>query len=72
MSSCADCTNHTTGVVRRTGWNRHCPVTRIAPKVVRRTSWNGQYPLARIALTMLPAWFVERVGIDIVQLRGLR
>jgi hypothetical protein len=40
--------------------------------VVRGTSWNGQYPVARIALTILPAWFVERVGMDIVQLRVLR
>jgi hypothetical protein len=53
MSTCADCANHATGVVRRTGSNRQCPV-------------------ARIALTMLPAWFVERVGIDNVHLRGLR
>jgi hypothetical protein len=72
MSTYADRTNYTIGVVRGTGWNRHCPVTRIAPRVVRRTSWNRQCPLARITLTMLPAWFVERVRIDNVQLRGLR
>jgi hypothetical protein len=72
MSTYADCTNYTTGVVRRTGWNGHCPVTRIAPRVVCRTSWNRQCPLTRIALTILLGWFVEQVGIDNVQLRGLR
>jgi hypothetical protein len=66
MSTCADCANYATGVVRRTGWNRHCPVTRIATRVVRRTSWNRQCPVARIALTKPPEWLVVYNRADIV------